>query len=521
MWALRILNGPQAGTNYPLKEGENLIGRASGSDIQLQSNGISKTHCKIVIEGTNVIVLDQNSSNGTFVNGRLVKEKQVQDGDKISVHDTIIDLHYNVIPFPNGNVQNENVSSFENENPFDSVPTGEHKESEAPATLKDNVEKYVENVVMPSVYRLIELFELKWVLGCFVLAFILLVSSLSTIPMIQITQSSIEKESQRRALTIARNIVYTNERLIQQGLTSSLTVSAANREEGVKLAAIIEAKSGRILAPASKAGSFENIPFLNVARDIAKYKHYEFVDTMNDKTIGASVPIRVYNPSQQTTNVYAFAVVIYDISALSIDQGKTISLLVQTLAIACLLGFILFFFMVKLIEKPISVLNRNIDQSIKDGTNISNPYQFPILNDLITNINSMLARLGSGGASGDNEHQYVDKTFEAQNLVRLFEEASFAVQLDNTMIDCNPSFESLLGTVSGNIQNQPLEELNDQAFILCIQDLIDRCKQQPSLIASNSLEFNGMPMEIDAQAISGNKGIEFFIFTIKQQGGIL
>ena len=82
------------------------------------------------------------------------------------------------------------------------------------------------------------------------------------------------------------------------------------------------------------------------------------------------------------------------------------------------------------------------------------------------------------------------------------------------------SFENLAGVISGNIQSQSLDRLNDQALILSMQDLMERAKAQPNLIASNNIEFNGNAMELDVQAISSENGIEYYVFSVKTGGGL-
>lgn len=519
MWAIRILNGALAGKTYSLKEGDNYIGRGAQADIRLQSTGVSKDHCVIHVNGNKIILLDKNSSNGTFVNGSKIAQKQLNNGDKIGIHDVLADVQYNVIPFPKMNQQtsnsfSENAGNFNpTENMYEQGDLNNQQSvTKAPTNLKESIEVYIDNVVMPAIYRLIEVFEMKWVLGSFVLGFILLVTSLSMIPMMQITKRGIEKESQRRALTIARNIANINGRLLEQGLTGSLSVASASREEGVKLAVIVDAKTSQIIAPASKVGTFENNPFINTIRS----KPYEFVNNLGSSTIGASVPMQAYNAELQTATVAAYAVVIYDIGALSMDDGQTLSLFVQTLAIALILGYILFYFMYRIIEKPIYELNRSIDDALKQTGSVTNKYIFPILQPLIVNINSLLNRSSSNTESGTSF--FVDRNSEAQNIVRLFEGPSFAVNKDLQIIDCNLGFENLTGIISGNIQQQNLDRLNDQALILSIQDLIERAKMQPNLIASNAIEFNGNSMEIDIQAISSDKEIVYYVFSIKTGG---
>ena len=51
MWALRVLNGPQAGQIFELKSGKNKLGRTPTVDFQLQSTGVSKEHFEIQVYG--------------------------------------------------------------------------------------------------------------------------------------------------------------------------------------------------------------------------------------------------------------------------------------------------------------------------------------------------------------------------------------------------------------------------------------------------------------------------------------
>ncbi len=63
-----------------------LIGRGSECDLILRSNDVSKRHCQILLEDDGqACVEDLESSNGTYVNGRMVKRARLQDGDRLDV----------------------------------------------------------------------------------------------------------------------------------------------------------------------------------------------------------------------------------------------------------------------------------------------------------------------------------------------------------------------------------------------------------------------------------------------------
>ncbi|MDR0522483.1 MAG: SpoIIE family protein phosphatase [Planctomycetaceae bacterium] len=64
------------------------IGRAASSDIPLDHHGISREHAIITQNENGYFITDLDSRNGTFINGRLIKEKTpLTDGDLIRLCD--------------------------------------------------------------------------------------------------------------------------------------------------------------------------------------------------------------------------------------------------------------------------------------------------------------------------------------------------------------------------------------------------------------------------------------------------
>lgn len=69
------------------------IGKLANCDFQLSDNSISRQHCKFVKTDGSYKVVDLNSTNGTFVNGRRVSEKLLREGDTVTIGRTIITFH--------------------------------------------------------------------------------------------------------------------------------------------------------------------------------------------------------------------------------------------------------------------------------------------------------------------------------------------------------------------------------------------------------------------------------------------
>jgi FOG: FHA domain len=70
---------------YSFSEGEILIGRSSDCDVILDNAGVSRTHAKIVRVGERVQLVDLNSGNGTFLNGKGINEAFVTPDDFIGI----------------------------------------------------------------------------------------------------------------------------------------------------------------------------------------------------------------------------------------------------------------------------------------------------------------------------------------------------------------------------------------------------------------------------------------------------
>ncbi len=61
------------------------IGRLAECDVVLADSSVSRRHAEVRRQGSDFVVADLGSTNGTKVNGAGVKERRLVDGDEISV----------------------------------------------------------------------------------------------------------------------------------------------------------------------------------------------------------------------------------------------------------------------------------------------------------------------------------------------------------------------------------------------------------------------------------------------------
>lgn len=69
-----------------------VIGRISGSEIEIQDPGASRRHAEIRRDGQDYLVVDLGSTNGTLLNDSPVSESTLEDGDRITIGRTVLEF---------------------------------------------------------------------------------------------------------------------------------------------------------------------------------------------------------------------------------------------------------------------------------------------------------------------------------------------------------------------------------------------------------------------------------------------
>jgi hypothetical protein len=71
--------------NFPLNKQKLTIGRTNSNDIMIPEQTVSSNHASLVNEGGNWFIVDNNSTNGTFVNGTRVSRQKLNNNDTIKL----------------------------------------------------------------------------------------------------------------------------------------------------------------------------------------------------------------------------------------------------------------------------------------------------------------------------------------------------------------------------------------------------------------------------------------------------
>ena len=568
MWEIRVLTGSQRGQKFLLSRGTYRVGRSPSCEVTLQHSQVSKEHACIQVYGDGIVISDMKSRNGTFVNGTQIQSHILKPQDQVVIYD----IHLQIVPasapanhdpgFGPTNAFNdfsENQASFHHASAHGSPRPDPHSDSHpgpsnshlgsqpgpypgphpdfypeglgdeplsggqgSAASLLDKLHQYIEEVALPAIYKIPEIMEAKWAMGLFILGFATIVTFLSAVPALHLLKSNVEKEAEKRAVTIATAMVRENRNAIATQVQTALSVQAAANEAGVNRALIVSNPEGTIMAPASLAGQYASkTPFIYSAiKDPS-----QVVESIGDNLIGVSIPIKFYKPSTGEAHIVANAILIYDMSSIAIQNAQVTSLYIQIYALALLFGALLLFFIYKMTNHPIEGINKQLDEVLagtlqEDATHIQSSYNLASLQRMVSNINSALSRMNQGDSPENSMGMEYDRSQELTHLVQLIGFGAIGITShDLSVAAVNGEFQESTGMSAEELLYTPVENMTDQALKLSLQDLIERAQNPSDSMVSNELEVAGINYELVIQPIYGKASIAYYLIVMFPREG--
>ena len=82
---LLVIKGPNIGEKFLINKEESFIGRSPESDVLLDDITVSRKHVILKMEEKTCRLIDTGSLNGSYLNGNIVEEAVLQDGDRLQV----------------------------------------------------------------------------------------------------------------------------------------------------------------------------------------------------------------------------------------------------------------------------------------------------------------------------------------------------------------------------------------------------------------------------------------------------
>ncbi len=80
----------EQGKRYPVGDEDVTLGREEGNTLVIASDQASRKHARIFLSGGAHVLVDLDSTNGTFLNSKLVKEQTLRHGDVVRIASTVL-----------------------------------------------------------------------------------------------------------------------------------------------------------------------------------------------------------------------------------------------------------------------------------------------------------------------------------------------------------------------------------------------------------------------------------------------
>jgi len=501
MHRLVIVSGPNRGSAFTLVDGENSIGRQMDNHIVLSSGKVSKRHCSLLVSDQEIYLRDEGSTNGTFVNGTLVRKSGLKSGDKVGVGEFVLEL---VSPkMRQLAVQSENSAPAVAAAAPLMASSHSHSHElviESPQDLPSKLKFEFENKVMPFFYGSMMKSELKGMISILLLLLTLIVIVGSVMPVTDLAQQSIQRESKRRAKVLARELSDRFTPAISSHAESQINLEFLEREDSVKLVAIVDPNM-QIIAPQTRVGQLlgGGPEAVIVAKALKKFKDGQdkgISEVVNDTLAVYVEPIRAVDPRALKADFAAMVVVSVDFSDNVMTSGDLWVQYGTGFVIGGIAAVLFYFILMRMIFKPFEVMNDDLDRVLRgELPRVTHEFKIEELNSLWSNINSAIQRMSKSGASEstddgiviwDQEFSPVKAVCDAGNMGFIGFDGVLNVVVMNSM------FEEISGMRMDSIGQNIQQVARDQSMVSMTKDLQERVLGSPGRSVQDEFEFSGV-----------------------------
>lgn len=496
MLELKVIKGPVSSfASFPISSGKSFtIGRSEDCQIRLASTGISKKHCVLtVVSSSRVEVEDLGSSNGTYINGLLIKKHIMGPGDTLSVHSFVLQLKKSA-----PNVEQSQAEDILSNNFMDPSNTIDGDSVRGEEQFSDKIEQWLDVNVYPLADKLSRQVDIRLLNVIAIAIWTFIVTILSLLPFKDIANDRARDESVEVARLFARQIVRLNHRaVIEQRYKDLIADLDAQRGQtpGVIDALILDVVNGQILAPTERLGQPISKEMYYAQIALSKNAEHVSIDESNKRAY-VSIPIKV--GTSEGNKTVAAAYVEYSYVDGQFTFSNLVDQLVNSLLYALVLSGLFFIFVYRWTDGSLRRLAIATENALQKGsTSLDINIQWPALQKVSQEIGFCLTKaiegnedttgISSGGNRGEWAIAAVKNTIKAA--------AAFDETL--TVLAWNTSMAKIIGIQEQMALGADISQASrDIAFETAVRELSEDAQQQKWTSVSRSIDFSGRSYKI-------------------------
>jgi pSer/pThr/pTyr-binding forkhead associated (FHA) protein len=507
MYKLVVVAGKLRGTEFVLEEGENTLGRDDSCSIHFAVPGVSKKHFSITVTGDTCYINDMGSSNGTFLNGKAIKRATVQNGDKIALPDSIIQVVY---------VEEKKVIVRKRVGSEDDDDKDFMDPGIPPDSLVAKIFWAFKFKVMPVIHGINEEYEWHHLMGILCAIFSVAAISLTIFPALQDSKKILIRETATRGSSYADMVARLNNRALERKELEKIDTNFIKNEEGVKEFRLFDME-GRIVRPIEELNN--NIgrdPFfatsLNWAIKTINNKGSVLKKLLDDGEIGIAKKIVAFNPRTATEEAVGVIAIKFEPTSLKIEATKSRKAYLEALVTTSLVAIFFFGFIYYLTVRPIEEINFQIEEALRGRRkSLDSRFLFQELNPLRNSINALLARIRELNNEGEDE--FAEEEGDEMYVRQLYEFMQGAagptciLDSQKNLSHINLEAEDITGMRESASQGMSLLDVSrEQGFAATVIELCDNSANNLGTNQQGEYELQGIPYTIHVSSLIGKDG---------------
>ncbi len=497
MFKLVGVGGKVRGKEFIIDEGINSFGRSSQCTHQLSLSGVSKKHFQVNLEAGRIEIKDLGSANGTIVNNKVIKRRDLQVNDLIALPNGVLKLIYS----------RDDIS--ENES-FEA----EMIDSEQESSLVKKPIWFFKTKVMPVIYQMNEAYEWKYLLGIFLFLFLSINIFLTIGPILQDTNKLLLSEIRMRGSQYVSEVARVNSGALSRGEFDKIDTLFLDSSKDITSYLLFD-REGRILRPKIYEHQYFSDSFAVEARNwiSQKRENYQkdYFQRLSDGTIGVARAILGRRGQSLNEEIMGYIVLHFTPTSLAIKNANSRRAYLVSLALSCAVGLIFFGFIYYSTVNPINELKNKIEDfqrgKIKE---IDLQHLMQEIKPLTFVINSILIR------NRELTESETGEVFEAEDdrpylnlmkdICQMSGGAVLILDSEKNISALNYEGEELMGIRESLASGTNLlDTLREQGMAATILDLCDQSAADQGDLKEDHYEIGGVDHRVLVRALSGVK----------------
>jgi PAS domain-containing protein len=507
MFKIVIVGGKLRGKEFILSDGENTIGRSSDNDVVVPVDGVSKRHLKITVNSDTAFAEDLGSSNGTLINGKIIKRLTIKDGDKIALPNLILQVVY--VIEKKVVIKKKVVKGAEaDEDSYDDLAQVEPM----PESIIAKPIWIFKHKIMPIIYSFNEQYEWSALVGFLLFIFIAINISLTIVPVLSDSRRLLLREVGYRAKQYAAEVdrlnnVYLRDKNLDQIYTGFLEGQDAADVQSYKLFDM----EGRVYRPVAELNTIVNESF---AVDALKYfkveKNQDQEMIQRDGNIvRVARAIKAHDKMLGRDVVVAIISLSFAPTSLATEAANNSKAYLESLVTSGMVAIIFFGMLYYMTVRPLEEIKIQIERVLRGRQKeVESRIMFKELHPLRNTINSILTRIKELQSSDSGEIQSME---EDGPYLRSLEEFMAGAQgpvmilnSEKVIQRINPEAEDLVGLRENSAAGQSiLDTARDQGFAATVIDLCDQSANNEGCNQKEVYEIGGKQIAINVNSLIG------------------